>query len=323
MKKKSPPYAIIGAVILGILAVVFVLQYLKQQQAARDAEIKAAQDALAQKEADDLKNAKPSAVINETPTNMRPVLYATQPIEAGIRISAPFFEKKLTPNDILPDAYTDGTDIVGWFASRRIEKGDPLTPRNVSKVLPTMASRLSLGMRALSLPVFNADSNSTGGFIVDGDKVDLLWTTKTPDGTTAVDTRLLLQNLKVLYVPGPPPQFQSEQTSGLNPVPPPGDVIAVTFEVTPEQAQMLILLEGAKNGQFNMILRATRDTGELKIKPFTADDFDGNPKKVQTISDTSLARVQNLQKQIEAEEKTQGQGNTNETPTPTPTPPSP
>ena len=37
MKKKSPPYAIIGAAVLGLLAVVFYVQHEKAVQAAADA----------------------------------------------------------------------------------------------------------------------------------------------------------------------------------------------------------------------------------------------------------------------------------------------
>ena len=66
-----------------------------------------------------------------------------------------------------------------------------------------MSQRITPGMRAVSLPVFNAEVNFTGGFIVDGDKVDLLLPS-TPDGTHPVNTQMVMQNVNVLYVPGPP-----------------------------------------------------------------------------------------------------------------------
>ena len=58
----------------------------------------------------------------------------------------------------------------------------------------------------------------------------------------------------MLYVPGPP--TKTDKTDGITPAPPPGDTIAVTFEVTPEEAQELIFLSDVKNGQFSMILRS-------------------------------------------------------------------
>ena len=315
MKKKSPPYAIIGAVLLGIIAVVALVQWKKVQD-QKVADAKAAEDARMQQQIDDLK-AKQQVTVTETNPNMRNVWYATQPVDAGVKLSPAFFEKKLTPNDILPDAIPEQTDIVGFYAIRKIEKGDPLTPRNVGKSLPYMAQRISPGMRAVSLPIFNAEANDTGGFAVDGDKVDLLYTSYSPDGALILKTETIMQNLSVLYVPGP--QIKTDKTDGITPAPPPGDPIAITFEVTPEQAQALINMSLVKQGKFSMVLRSRRDKSEIKFKPFTADDYYGNLQKIQRTTDKSIARVQELAAKIEAEEKTEGsQGNTNETTTPTP-----
>ncbi len=285
-----------------------------QDQAAADAVAKAKADMQAQIDA---ANAKSAPVVVSTPTNMRNVYYATQPVEAGAKISSAFFEKKLTPNEILPDAYSDSSDIVGFYAVRNIEKGDPLTPRNIGKSLPYMSQRIKPGMRALTLQVFNAEYNYTGGFIVDGDRVDLLYSVNTLQNDLKFNTQTVMQNVPILYVPGP--KIESDQVNGIIPAPPPGDVVAVTFEVTPEQAQALVFLSAVKNAHFSMILRSRRDTAELKIKPFNAADYDlADLKKVQKTVDKSEVRVNDLAKQIEVQEKAQGQGNTNETPTPTP-----
>ena len=252
----------------------------------------------------------------EKPVNMRNVLYATQPVEPGTKISPAFFEKKLTPNEILPDAYTADSDIVGFYAIRKIEKGDPLTPRNIGKSLPYMSQRITPGMRAVNLLIFNAEDNNTGGFAVDGDKVDLLYTMSPLDNRFIIKTQLVMQNVNVLYVPGSP--VKTDKTDGINPGPPPGDAISITFEVTPEQAQALIFMSQVKNAKFSMILRSRKDKEEIKIKPFKAEDYYGNFQKVQRTTDKSIARVEELAAKIEAAEKTQGQGTTNETPNPTP-----
>jgi Flp pilus assembly protein CpaB len=323
VKKKSPPYAIIIAALLG-LAAVFAFYKMKQNQDA------AAAAALAKVQADDA--AKLLAAQNQQPvapapppTNMRNVYYATQPVEAGAKISEAFYEKKATPNDILPEAYSEGSDIIGFYAIRNIEKGDPLTPHNIGKSLPFMSQRISPGMRAISLTVFNAQDNNTGGFAIDGDKVDLLFTHFTPDNTVEENTELVMQNLEILYVPGP--KIESEQVNGIAPAPPPGDPISITFQVTPEQAQALTYMSQIKNGQFGMILRARSDKTVIKIKPFVGSDYSENDyRNVQAkIVDKSMIRVQALAAQIAAEDaalqKTQGpQGTTNET---NPTPPAP
>ncbi len=309
MKKKSPPYHFIGAAILGMICIFAVIRYAQNKDRERDEAVAAAQAAAAQA----LAEAKSKQVtVEETPTNQRPVLYATEPVEAGVRMSPAFFEKKLTPADILPDAFSDANDIVGWYAIRKIEKGDPLTPRNIGKSLPYMSQRISPGMRALSLPIFNSEVNATGGFIVDGDRVDLLYTVPN------VNTQTVMQNLSVLYVPGPPEK--TDKTDGITPIPPPGDPIAVTFEVTPEQAQALIYLSSGGGGKFTMILRARKDNSEVRIKAFAATDYDmQNLNKVQKTVDRSIERVKELGDEIEAKEKTDAAaGTTNETTNPNP-----
>jgi Flp pilus assembly protein CpaB len=308
VKKKSPPYHFIGAAILGMICIFAVIRYAQNKDRERDAAVAAANAAAAQALAD----AKSKQVtVQETPTNQRPVLYATEPVEPGVRISPAFYEKKLTPSDILPDAFSDANDIVGWYAIRKIEKGDPLTPRNIGKSLPYMSQRITPGNRALSLPIFNSEVNGTGGFIVDGDRVDLLYT------VTGVNTQTVMQNLSVLYVPGPPEK--TDKTDGITPIPPPGDPIAVTFEVTPEQAQALIFLSSAGEGKFTMILRARKDHSEVRIKAFDANDYDmQNLNKVQRTVDRSVERVKELGEEIAAKEKTDAAaGTTNETTNPT------
>ncbi len=304
MKKKSPPYAIIGAVLLAIVGIFFAVKWKQSQDAAHAAEM-AAHDKAMQDQIDALKNQQP-APVPPAPTDQRYVYYATQPIEAGAKLSSAFYEKKLTPNSILPDAFTDQTDIVGFYAVRPIEKGDPLTPRNIGKTLPFLTERISPGMRAIALNVFNTEpGNSTGGFVVDDDKVDLLFTHLTHDSSIELNTQLVLQNVKVLYVPGP--KMESEQMQGVQPAPAPGGGLSVVFEVTPEEAQALVYMSQIKNGHFNMILRSRRDKDVVKIKPFEGADYVENDyRSVQKkVVDPSRLRVEELRKQIEAAEKKQ------------------
>ncbi len=309
MKKKPNllPFILAGLLFLVAVAALYHWQTVKDQQAqaALDAQKAADAQALADAQAKQIN-------VTQTPTNMRTVLYATQPVEPGNRISPAFYEKKLTPVDILPDAYTDQADITGWVAIRHIEKGDPLTPRNIGKTLPYLSQRIPPGMRAISLPIFNADVNDTGGFVVDGDKVDLLYTVATPDGDTKINTQTVLQNLSVLYVPGPP--TKTDETDGLTPVPAPGGSIAVTFEVTPEEAEELVFMSGVKNGKFSMILRSRKDDTEVRIKPFNAEDYDlNNLSKVQRTADKSVERVKALAAEI-AEKEKEAQNETNTPP---------
>jgi Flp pilus assembly protein CpaB len=319
VKKKSPPYAIIGAVVLGLIGIFGLWKWKGNMEASNAAALDAKTKEL-QQEIQDLKDHQQVSV-TPTPTDMRKVYYATQPIEAGARISAAFYEEKLTPNDILPEAIPDGTDIVGWYAVRPIEKGDPLTPHNINQTPQNLSERIPAGMRALALPIFNSDANKTGGFVVDGDKVDLLYTTLAPDGSAPARTEQVLENVQVLFVPGPP--TRSDTTVGIVPVPTPGEPLSVMFLVTPEEAQGLIFLSQTRTGQFSMILRGRNDLTVFRPKTFEGADYLDNLKKLQATANKSEARVEELQKKIEAEEQKEkdqaaSQGTTNETTRPTP-----
>ena len=149
MKKKSPPYAIIIAVIVGFFGIFLLLKWKQGMADQQAAALKKVQDDLNAKIAD-IEAQKAQTVVTTNP-DMRNVYYATQPVEAGQKISPAFYEKKPTPNDILPDAYGEGADIIGFYAIRPIEKGDPLTPHNIDKTLPYMSERIPAGMRALEI----------------------------------------------------------------------------------------------------------------------------------------------------------------------------
>ncbi len=323
MKKKSPPYAILGAALVGILGIFLLFKWKAGMEAANAAALADQQQKL-QAEIDDLKTKQAQPVV-QTDTNMRNVYYATQPVDAGAKISPAFYEKKLTPNDVLPEAYGEGADIVGFYAIRPIEKGDPLTPHNVGKTLPYLAERIPPGMRAMALPIFDSvdtssQGNATGGFVVDGDYVDLLYTISmdNPQGgdELIVNTQTILQGVQVLFIPQT--QTRSDTTVGVTPVQP----LSVTFMVTPEEAQSLLYLVHLKHGKFSMILRGRNDKTVTKLKPYvitSLEDF----RKVQKKTDASYERVEQLQKQIEAEEQKEkaaqaSQGSTNETTAPTP-----
>jgi Flp pilus assembly protein CpaB len=317
VKKKSPPYAIIGAVLVGILGIFLLLKWKAGIDASNAAALDAQTKAL-QSQIDDLKTKNAQPVV-QTDTNMRKVFYATQPVEAGAKISPAFYEMKLTPNDVLPEAYSDGTDLVGFYAIRPIEKGDPLTPHNVGKTLPYLSERIPPGMRAMALPIFNAgDVNYTGGSVVDGDYVDLLltsWLPASQSGTgqdTMIDTQTVLQDVQVLYIPQT--QTRSDMTVGVTPTEP----RSITFMVTPEEAQALIYISQGKNVKFSMILRGRSDKVDTKLKPYEAGLEDLH--KLQKKTDASYDRVAELQKAIQDAEKKEkaSQGSTNETTPPTP-----
>ncbi len=93
MKKKSPPYAIIGAVLVGIVGIFLLLKWKQGIDASNAATLDAKTKEL-QSQIDDLKTKAQTQTVVSTDTNMRKVFYATQPIEAGAKISPAFLRNE-------------------------------------------------------------------------------------------------------------------------------------------------------------------------------------------------------------------------------------
>lgn len=320
MRKKSPPYPIIFAVILAVVGLVALYQYSLQQENRRRQEEANLQSRM-QAQIDQMKSDEASRAkvqVTEVQTDMRKVLYAARPLKAGQKVEPAYFTVKLTPASILKDAYidTDEPDLLGSYVVHDIDTDEPFTNKNLSKSLPYLSMRIPPGMRAMSIPVLGGDGNATGGFAIDGDRVDLLLTYPSPDNPKTSAERIVLQNLQILYVPGPNDALRNNQTGGLQAQQP---VATITFEVTPEEATLLALLQATPNTQFRMILRGKNDDNTFRAKTFSSTDVMDSLGKVQNQTDVSLQRVKELAAEIQQKEAEQT-GQTNATVS---TPPNP
>ncbi len=309
MKKKSNLILII-AVAVGLFCVFLIYKGFQLQRAEADQRLHEEVDRIrAEMEA----NGKAPVVVDKKPE--RPVVYAASPINAGQKIEGVFLKVQPTPNEILPGALNSMEEAVGKYATRSIAVGDALTPNNVTAQLQKMSARLTPGMRAMALPVFSGDANSTGGFAVDGDYVDLLLTYTESDKKES-RTITVLQYVKILFNP----QGQhNDQTDGINPVG--SSPSSITFEVTPAQAEVLVQLLEA--GTFHMVLRNSQDNMYAKTKGYSMPEFMENPKTAQARVLKSQIALDELLKQIKAKNDQpappiENKENSNESTPPTP-----
>jgi pilus assembly protein CpaB len=117
-------------------------------------------------------------------------------------------------------------------------------------------------MRAVSLR--SSDVAGVGGFVLPGDRVDILLTRDVGKGDAAKTlTQLLAQNALVLGV-----DQVSDQAADK-----PIVAKAVTVQVTPEQAQTISL--GQSVGQLSLALRQSSDKAELAKRLTTVADLGG------------------------------------------------
>jgi pilus assembly protein CpaB len=150
------------------------------------------------------------------------------------------------------------------LALRSIEANEPILAARISGpgAKPNLAAELTPGMRAVSLR--SNDVLGVGGFVLPGDRVDIFLTRSIASAAgdkSSTVTQALAQNVRVLGVD----QSSNEDSTK------PQVAKAVTVEVTPDQAQAILL--GDSVGTVSMSLRQISDGAALARRVTTVADL--------------------------------------------------
>lgn len=170
-----------------------------------------------------------------------PVVVAALDIPFGQRIDEAHLRVIQWPKENAPkEIFNTSGDVLGKVASQRIVEGEVVVKSRVVEQLSgsTLAAIISPDKRALTVRV--NDVIGVAGFLLPGNRVDVLATRK--DNKRA-DTRTLLKDLKVLAVD------QTASPEKDKPI----VVRAVTLEVDPKQAEKLV--EATAEGPVQLALR--------------------------------------------------------------------
>jgi pilus assembly protein CpaB len=132
---------------------------------------------------------------------------------------------------------------VGKIATFDILRGDIVRGARLSEHLggSTLASLIAPDKRAISVRV--DDVVGVGGFLLPGNRVDVLATKTTSAGSNSATSRTILENLRVLAV---------DQTAGTDKTQP-VVVRAVTLEMTAVEAEALVTAQ--TEGKLQLALR--------------------------------------------------------------------
>ncbi|WMN86755.1 Flp pilus assembly protein CpaB [Vibrio parahaemolyticus] len=166
-----------------------------------------------------------------------PVLVAAMEIEPGVIIEEKHLKTKLMEVDWIDETtLTEPSQAVGKVASNSIYEGELVSPNRIAVLGEgvTLAAMIPEDKRALTIRV--NDVIGVAGFLLPGNKVDVL-------NTKGNGTSTVLKNIKVLAVD------QTARTKDNKPV----IVRAVTLEVSPKEAEKL-LTENSK-GSIQLALR--------------------------------------------------------------------
>jgi pilus assembly protein CpaB len=193
-----------------------------------------------------------------------PVVVASQAIVRGKVIEAGQLKIVHYPADAVPTgAFQNVTDLTGAAANKRIAlraitPNEPVLANRVSGPggRVTLSTAVTDGMRAVSLR--SNDIAGVAGFVLPGDRVDILLTRSADGGTV---TQALAENVKVLGID----QSDNDEANT------PAVARAVTVEVTPAQAQSISLAQAV--GTVSLALRHVADELPLARKVTTVSDL--------------------------------------------------
>lgn len=188
-----------------------------------------------------------SARLNASPDDhLRNVVVATVEIPFGQMVEAQQVTTVRMPLDTIPDDAFDASEkTVGKIATFDILRGDIMRGARLSEHLggSTLASLIAPDKRAISVRV--DDVVGVGGFLLPGNRVDVLATKTTNVGSNSnsATSRTILENLRVLAV---------DQTAGTDKTQP-VVVRAVTLEMSVAEAEALVTAQ--TEGKLQLALR--------------------------------------------------------------------
>ena len=194
-------------------------------------------------------------VVSEAPEKKAQVLVAKKDIQLGGKLGADDVTWADWPEDAIPQGVVSKKanpgaedDYVGRIAKAPIFAGEPIRPeRLINTDKGFMAAILPKGKRAIAVSV-DAET-AAGGFILPGDKVDLILTRKSDTGAIS-DT--ILENVRVLAIDTTTAGEQDKKS--LNPKK------TATLELTLTQSE--VVAQAQKVGTISLALRSAQDSAD-------------------------------------------------------------
>ncbi len=178
------------------------------------------------------------------------VLVADQDFPRGMRLTVDTMrwiewpEKALSDSFLTEESGVSAADIEGAIARTLIVAGEPIIEAKIVRAGSSglMAAVLQPGMRAVTMRV--TPETATAGFILPGDRVDLIYAEGDDDDIVRVET--LLKNVRVLAI-------EANYTDTIDAPNLPGS--NVTVELSPFDAENFVGARFAK-GELSLALRS-------------------------------------------------------------------
>jgi pilus assembly protein CpaB len=238
------------AVVFGLLAVFVAQSWLNNQAALRMKSLEA----------------------QKRPVATRTIVVANKPLRFGTELSKQTVREIAWPEDALPpgsfatiaNLLNEGRRVV----LTAIEQNEPILATKITGPgqRATLSAVIRDGFRAVTVRV--NDVEGVGGFVLPGDRVDVMLTRQIDKANATTD--VVLQNTRVLAID----QIADERSDK------PAVVKAVTLEVDTVGAQKLAL--AASIGTLSLMLRKAGEAGPAYTRRITISDLTTTSAPVAT-----------------------------------------
>jgi pilus assembly protein CpaB len=198
-----------------------------------------------------LKNVPQASAAEE---QLTPVVVATQDMTYGTKLEPEHVKVVEYPTSALPKGYYSSPDSVLSQSTRVfMMEGEPILSSKLSSVGGGLSLRIPENMRAISLSV--NEITGVNGFVLPGDRVDVLVTVDNVDGSNVSVTKTILQDIEVLASGSKTETKKNQQIT----------VPTMTLLVDPKGAEALAL--GLHQGQVHVVLRNPVDDKIVESRP--------------------------------------------------------
>jgi len=208
-----------------------------------------------------------SSNVTSASLNTVPVVVTAQPVARDTPLQASMFKVVNYPRDGVPaGSFHTVQEMMASgggnrTAQRDLAVNEVILAENAtgSAESSSLSRTLEVGKRAVSIR--SNDVAGVGGFIVPGDRIDVLATHSSASKSDVTVTETLAQNLRVLGV---------DQTSSVDSNKP-NVAKAITVEATPEQAAAISLAQSV--GSVTLVLRKPHDATEAQRHAITLSNM--------------------------------------------------
>ncbi len=186
----------------------------------------------------------------------RDVVVVATDLTFGTKLEPTMLRIAHFPKDAVPEgAYSTVDSVVGQTTKVFMAAREPMTAIKLSSRGGGLSMLVRPKMRAASIEVNQVSGVS--GFVLPGDRVDVLSTMDSRNNTEDAVTRTLLQNVEVLAA------GQKTQQQDHKPI----NVQAVTLLVDPQGAE--VLAHAQHEGEIHLVLRNPEDGALVNVPSFS------------------------------------------------------